>query len=93
MGWGNSALLYLEINTMFTTEYAFNELRKIDKLLSDFQSKEYIDVHQEEYIAHLKRIRTAYETELEAAKKRNYSDDVDALDYIRKYFPRDGRFV
>lgn len=77
---------------MLTTEYAFEEIRKMDKVINYLESKE-MDVHQKAYVEHLKSLRTAYEKELEKAKIRKPNDEVDALDYIRRYFPRDGSII
>ena len=77
---------------MLTTEYAFEEIRKLDHTIKTLQSST-MNTHQKAYVEHLESLRTAYEKELEKAKLRRPVEEVDALDYIRRYFPRDGSII
>lgn len=77
---------------MLTIEYAFEEIRKMNHTIKILESRE-MNAHQKAYVEHLKSLCSSYEKELEKAKVRKPNDEVDALDYIRRYFPRDGSII
>ena len=77
---------------MLTTEYALEEIRKIDHVIRVLESKE-MDVHQKAYVEHLKSVRTAYLKELAKSTARKPVEEIDPLEHIRRYFPVDGRLI
>lgn len=77
---------------MLTTEYALEEIHKLDHTIRILQSKP-MDIHQKAYVEHLKSIRTAYEKELAKAARRKKIEREDPLEHIRRYFPVDGRII
>ena len=77
---------------MLTTEYALEEIRKMDHVIRVLESKD-MDVHQKAYVEHLKSVRTAYLIELAKSTTRKPVEEVDPLEHISKFFPVDRRII